>query len=92
MLAILGTGTQAGSHAQALGHIRDFTETRVWGCTPDKAKAFIKEHGCIAMDAEDAVRAADIVVTAISSQTPVLQGAYFKKGTRVNAVRVPIAT
>ena len=75
VLAILGTGTQAGSHVQALRHVRDFTEVRVWGRTPDKAKTFAKEHGCNAMDAEDAVRGADVVVTATSSQTPVLQGA-----------------
>jgi len=92
VLAILGNGTQAGSHVQALRHVRDFTEVRVWGRTPDKAKAFAKEHGCIAMDAEVAVRAADIVVTATSSQTPVLQGAWLKKGARVNAVGAPIAT
>ncbi|MEC9184240.1 MAG: hypothetical protein VX930_08175 [Pseudomonadota bacterium] len=57
MLAILGTGTQAGSHVQALRHVRDFREVRVWGRTPDKVKAVAKEHGCIAMDTEGAVRA-----------------------------------
>ena len=91
VLAILGTETQTGSHVQALRHVRDFTEVRVWGHTPDKAKAFAKEHGCIAMD-EDAVRAADVVVTATSSQTSVLQGAWLKERAHVNAVGAPIAT
>ena len=89
MLAILGTGTQAGSHVQALRYVRDSTEVPVWGRTPDKAKAFAKKHGCIAMDAEDAVRGGDVVVTATSPQTPVLQNAWLK---HINAVGAPIAT
>ena len=44
------------------------------------------------MDAEDAVRGADVVVTATSSQTPVLQYAQLKEGAHVNAVGAPIAT
>ena len=44
------------------------------------------------MDAEDAVRAADVVVTATSSQTSVLQGAWLKERAHVNAVGAPIAT
>ncbi|MEC8135295.1 MAG: hypothetical protein VX107_03960 [Pseudomonadota bacterium] len=32
-------------------------KVRVWGRTPDKVKAVAKEHGCIAMDTEGAVRA-----------------------------------
>ena len=88
MPAILGTETQTGSHFQALRHVRNFTEVRVWGHTRDRAKAFAKEHGCT----EDAVRAADVVVTATSSQTPVLQGAWLRKGVNVNVVGAPFAT
>ncbi len=88
MPAILGTETQTGSHSQALRHVRNFTEVRVWGHTRDRAKAFAKEHGCT----EDAVRAADVVATATSSQASVLQGAWLKERAHVNAVGAPIAT
>ena len=86
--AILGTETQTGSHVQALRHVCDFTEVRVWSHTRDRAKAFAKEHGCT----EDAVRAAVVVVTATSSQTSVLQGVWLKERAHVNVVGAPIAT
>ena len=38
------------------------------------------------MSAEAAVRDADVVVVATSSQTPVLQGSWLKPGSHVNAV------
>src|SRR5437762_7776015 len=41
---------------------------------------------CHAMAAEEAVRAADVVVTVTSSKTPVLRGASLKPGCHVNAV------
>ena len=44
------------------------------------------------MDAEDAVRGADVVVTATSSQVPVLQGEWLKEGAHINAVGAPIAS
>ena len=38
------------------------------------------------MSAESAVRGSDVIVTATSSQTPVLQGSWLKHGAHVNAV------
>jgi thiomorpholine-carboxylate dehydrogenase len=38
------------------------------------------------MSAESAVRGADVIITATSSQTPVLQGSWLKHGSHVNAV------
>ncbi|MBT5496617.1 MAG: ornithine cyclodeaminase family protein [Alphaproteobacteria bacterium] len=92
ILAVLGAGVQAKSHVEAMRCVRDFDEVRVWARNPEKAKAFADEHGAIAMDAEDAVRGADVVVTATSSQVPVLKGEWLKDGAHVNAVGAPIAT
>jgi ornithine cyclodeaminase/alanine dehydrogenase-like protein (mu-crystallin family) len=86
VLAILGSGVQARSHAEALRLVRNFEEIRVWGPTRERAEHFAKEIGAKSMSAEEAVRGADVVVTATSSKTPVLKGAWLKPGCHVNAV------
>jgi len=92
VLAILGSGTQAKSHIEAMRCVRDFEEVRVWSRNADHARRLAEAHGAVAMSAEDAVRGADVVVTATSSQTPVLCGDWLKDGAHVNAVGAPIAT
>ena len=44
------------------------------------------------MGAEDAVRGADVMVTATSSQVPVLQGEGLKEGADINVFGAPIAS
>lgn len=85
VLAILGAGVQARSHLTALRLVRDFREVRVW--SPRRARAFAEEFGVLAAaTAEEAVRGADVVVTATTSRTPVLAGEWLAPGTHVNAV------
>lgn len=85
VLAILGSGVQAGSHLEALRLVRAFREVRVW--SPRNGRAFAERHGIRAFDsAEAAVRGADVVVVATSSQSPVLHGEWLAPGTHVNAV------
>jgi len=85
VLAILGSGVQAGSHLAALRHVRSFKEVRVW--SPRNAPAFAQRHGVKAVaTAADAVRGADVVVVAVSATTPVLQGRWLAPGTHVNAI------
>jgi thiomorpholine-carboxylate dehydrogenase len=86
VLAILGSGVQARSHLEALQLVRQFEEVRLWSHTPAHAERFAEEIGAKAMPAEAAVRDADVVVTATSSRTPVLQGSWLKRGCHVNAV------
>jgi thiomorpholine-carboxylate dehydrogenase len=86
VLAILGSGVQARSHVEALQLVRQFQEIRVWSPTKAHADRFAKETGAKAMPAEEAVRGADVVVTATSSRTPVLHGEWLKPGCHVNAV------
>ena len=86
ILAILGSGVQAHSHVEALRLVRHFEEIRVWSHTREHAEQFAKEIGATAMSAEEAVHSADVIVTATSSKTPVLKGAWLKPGSHVNAV------
>jgi ornithine cyclodeaminase/alanine dehydrogenase-like protein (mu-crystallin family) len=88
VLAILGSGVQARSHLEALRLVRSFSEIRVW--SPRHAAAFASEFGITAApSAEAAVRGADVVVTATTSQTPVLCGAWPSPGVHINAVGAP---
>ena len=88
VLAIIGSGVQARSHLRALRLVREFREVRVW--SPRRAATFAQEHGVdAAASAEEAVRGADVVVTATTSPTPVLSGEWLSPGAHINAVGAP---
>jgi ornithine cyclodeaminase/alanine dehydrogenase-like protein (mu-crystallin family) len=85
VLAILGSGVQAASHLAALRLVRTVREVRVW--SPRNASRFAADHGVVAaVSAEEAVRGADLIVTATSATTPVLHGDWVLPGAHVNAV------
>ena len=86
ILAILGSGVQARSHAEALRLVRNFEEIRVWSPTREHAKQFAEEIGATAVSAEEAACGADVVVTVTNSKTPVLKGSWLKPGCHVNAI------
>ena len=91
VLGILGSGVQARSHLEALRLVHAFRDIRVW--SPRNARAFAKQFGIhAAPSAEEAVRGADVVVVATTSQTPVLSGAWLSPGTHINAVGAPRPT
>jgi ornithine cyclodeaminase/alanine dehydrogenase-like protein (mu-crystallin family) len=86
-LAILGTGTQALSHLDAMRAIRDFERIVVWsasGRSLDGAESVAS--------AEEAVRSADVVCTVTSSAQPVVEHGWLKPGAHVNAVGSSIPT
>ncbi len=88
VLALIGSGVQAHSHLEALRLVRTFREVRVW--SPRRAKEFAREHGVEAAgSAEEAVRGADVIVTATTSSTPVLRGEWLSPGAHINAVGAP---
>jgi thiomorpholine-carboxylate dehydrogenase len=86
VLAILGSGVQALSHVEALRLVRQFEEIRVWSPTREHAERLAADIGGKSMAAEDAVRGADVVVTATNAKAPVLKGSWLKPGCHVNAV------
>jgi ornithine cyclodeaminase/alanine dehydrogenase-like protein (mu-crystallin family) len=89
-LAILGAGFQAAAHLDAMRAVRDFDRVLMWSRTPGRAAAFdgVEE----AATAEEAVRDADVVVTATSAAEPVLARAWLKPGAHVNAIGSSIPT
>lgn len=89
VLALLGSGVQAAAHLEALRQVRSFAEVRVWSRTPEHARRFAERHGVRATTAKEAVRGADIVVTATNAVEPILKGAWLKPGAHVNAVGSP---
>jgi thiomorpholine-carboxylate dehydrogenase len=91
-LAILGSGVQARGHFRALSLVRRFEDVRVWSRTSEHAKRFAEEIGAKATSAEDAVKGADVVVTATNAMEPILQGAWLKPGAHVNAIGAPRPT
>ncbi len=91
VLGILGAGVQARSHLEALRLVRTFREIRVW--SPRNARAFAKQFGIrAAASAAEAVRGADVIVVATTSQTPVLFGEWLSPGPHINAVGAPRPT
>lgn len=92
VLALLGSGVQAQAHLQALSQVRHFEEVRVWSRTAEHAARFAERNGARAVTIEDAVRGADVIVTATNALEPILKGAWLKLGAHVNAVGSPRPT
>jgi alanine dehydrogenase len=89
--AILGCGAQGTGQAQALLQVRGIQEIRAFDALPETAKRFadtLASSGVtvhIAATAEDAVRGADIVVTATTGRQPVLRSEWVVPGMHVSA-------
>ena len=93
VVAMLGSGVLARSHAQMLRAVREVSEIRVWSPTPANAQQCALDIGGVACaNAEAAVRGADIVCTVTNASKPVLQGAWLKPGAFVAAVGAPRPT
>jgi thiomorpholine-carboxylate dehydrogenase len=85
-LAILGAGMQGARHIEALHHVRDFEEIRIWNRTYTRAEELAGKVGGKVTTAERAVRDADVVIVATSSSEPVLEGKWLRQGTKVASV------
>jgi len=93
--AVLGTGRQARRHLHVLGTIRPQLRTvRVYSPNADHVRDFcalMQAHVAPiqltpARSAEEAVREAELIVTATNSNTPVLRGAWLSPGAHVTSI------
>ncbi len=97
-LAILGTGTQARTHLEAIQLVRDLEIVRVWSRNHDAARRFAEResiHYNVRIEpvrtARDAVDTADIICTVTASTEPILCGDWISPGAHINAVGACIA-
>ena len=82
-LAVIGSGFQAQSQIDAIRCVRDLKEIRVWSRSQEKRYAFAAANQArAAASAEEAVRGADIVVTATYAKDPVIEDAWIVAGGR----------
>jgi ornithine cyclodeaminase/alanine dehydrogenase-like protein (mu-crystallin family) len=90
---IIGTGYQARSQLEAVAAVRRLERVRAFGRDPERREKFCREMSeriGVAVEpmksGEEAVRGADILVTATSATKIVLEGAWLAPGMHVNAM------
>jgi alanine dehydrogenase len=87
VLAILGAGVQARTHAEALRRVRSFEQIRVASRDADRAAELAAELGAEAVGSwEDAVRGADVVAATTHATEPIVLREWLAPGAHVNSV------
>ena len=92
-LAILGSGSQAMAHKEAMTCVRPISHVRVWSRTAAHAEQCARAARArfgLVVDActsvEAAVDGADIICTTTGAQRAILEGRMVHAGTHINAV------
>ena len=85
---VVGAGTVGGSLIDAFSAGFPKAQIRVWNRTLPKAADLVASRPGtqVAPDLETAVRAADIIVTATMSSTPVIKGDWLRPGQHLNLI------
>ena len=98
-LAILGSGTQAITHLEAMKVVRRLRRVRVWSRSPENARRFAAREGSrhgleieAVPTAREAVRGADLICTTTAAREPILEGEWLSPGAHINAVGACFAT
>jgi alanine dehydrogenase len=87
VLGVIGTGFQAETQIEAIRVVRPIGEVRVWSRSEERRTAFAaKVNARATATAEEAIRGADIVVTATFAKDPVIESDWVGPGTHVNAI------
>jgi alanine dehydrogenase len=98
VVGIIGTGLQARTQLEAVALARKLESVRAFGRDPNRREQFSKEMTeCLgvpvtaASSAEEAVRGADILITATTSTKPVVESRWLERGVHINAIGVNFA-
>ncbi|MCS6860852.1 MAG: hypothetical protein NZT92_11105, partial [Abditibacteriales bacterium] len=94
VLTIFGAGAQARTQIEAVCCVRDIREIRLFSRTRSSAEKLRAElvslYPClltsVASSPAEAVRGADVIVTATNSPTPVFDGSDLTPGVHINAI------
>ena len=87
VLTVFGTGPQAAAHLRAMTREREFAEIRVVGRNQAAARALAAQYaGAKAMNADEAVAGAHVVVTATNSTAALFPSAAVDPGTHIDMV------
>ena len=93
VLALIGSGVQARSHLEAIGHVRRLKDVRVWSPRQESRERFAMEMQphCSApitpaVSAAEAVRGANIIALVSASREPVVRSEWIADGAHVCAV------
>jgi ornithine cyclodeaminase len=99
-LAILGSGTQAKTHLEAMLLCKKIRRVRIWSRNPENGRRFAERESRrhtiqveLMPTVQAAVQGADIICTTTSAPDPILLGKYLSAGAHINAVgsSVPFA-
>lgn len=92
-VGILGAGSQGRFQLQALACVRRFARVRVYDHRPANVERYLADmKGRIdaeiagAATVEDAVRGSQVIITATTSRTPLVQAAWVEPGTHITAM------
>lgn len=92
-LTILGSGTQASMHIEAMSTVRPIKRVRVWSRNPEHAEDFARRESKsrgrpveALRSAQDAVAGCHIVCTTTAATSPILIGKWLEPGVHVNAI------
>ncbi len=86
-VAILGSGVQGRSHAEAMRTVVHDPDLRVWSRNPAHAEALALEaHGLACETVEEALAGAEIVCTCTAAREPIVRLPWLAEGAHVNAV------
>jgi ornithine cyclodeaminase len=95
VLAVIGSGVQAHAHVRALAAVRPWRAAAIHSPNREHAEALAAQAARVlgagvavecAASAREAVAGADVVVTATSSSTPVIERPWLAEGVHVNAI------
>ena len=92
-VAIIGSGVQARSHLEALQHVRQLEQVRIWSPRQHSRQQFVDDMSprvpvpiTACGSAEEAVRGADLIVLVTSSRTPVIMDGWVSPGAHVMCI------
>ncbi|HAR36453.1 MAG TPA: ornithine cyclodeaminase family protein [Acidobacteria bacterium] len=93
-VAVIGSGVQARFQLQALAEVRNFKEVAVWSRNPENIRKYVEDMKNAfpavefrpAASAEEAVKGADLVITATPSRQPIVRAEWLSPGVHITAM------